>query len=473
MSLKVEKLEHNMARLTIEAGADELEKAINNSYLKNRSKITIPGFRKGKAPRNLIEKMYGKDVFIEEASRELMNDAYAKEINENKDLEVVSRPKGELVQCEAGKPFIFTAEVALKPGVELGKYKGIKVTKIDTAVTDEEVEAEVDREREKNSRINPVEGRAIKDKDIATIDFEGFIDGEAFDGGKGENHDLEIGSHSFIDNFEEQLIGKNKDEDVEVNVTFPEDYHEKSLAGKPALFKVHINNIKEKVMPEADDEFASDVSEFSTLKEYKESIKERLQKNKEADARAKQEDELIKALIDDSNMDIPDAMIDTQAEQMVENYAMNLQSQGLSFDQYIKYTGMTYERMLDQMKDSAKSNIESRLVLEAVAKAENIEASEEEIEKELKDTAARYRMEVDKLKDMLTDDDMDSMKKDIVIRKAADVLVDNAKETAAKKTSSKAKKADEPGVEDAEAQKAEEKPKRKRTTKKKTEAEEE
>ncbi|MBQ9504916.1 MAG: trigger factor [Lachnospiraceae bacterium] len=470
MSLKVEKLEHNMARLTIETGADELEKAINNAYLKNKSRITVPGFRKGKAPRKLIEKMYGSDVFLDEASRELMNDAYAKEVSENKEIEVVSRPRGEVVQLEAGKPFIFTADVALKPEVELGKYKGIKVTKIDTSVSDEEVEAEVDRERDKNSRINDVEGRGIQDKDIATIDFEGFIDGEAFDGGKGEDHDLEIGSHSFIGDFEEQLIGKNKDEDVEVNVTFPEDYHEKSLAGKPALFKVHIKNIKEKVMPEADDEFASDVSEFSTLKEYKDSIKERLHKNKEADAKAKKEDELIKALIADSNMDIPDAMIETQAEQMVENYAMNLQSQGLSFEQYMQYSGMTYETMIDQMKESAKSNIQTRLVLEAVAKAENIEVTDEEIEQEIKDTAARYRMEPDKLKDMLNDSDKETMTKDISIRKAADLLVDNAKETAAKKTTAKSGKADEPGV---DAEEEEEKPKKKKAAKKKTEAEEE
>ncbi|MBO6137431.1 MAG: trigger factor [Lachnospiraceae bacterium] len=471
MSLKVEKLEHNMAILTIEAGADELEKAINNAYLKNRGKITVPGFRKGKAPRNLIEKMYGKEVFYDEASRELMNDAYLREINENKDIEVVSHPRGEVVQLEAGKPFIFTVEVALKPEVELGKYKGIKVTKIDTTVTDEEVDAEVDRERDKNSRINVVEGRAIQDKDIATIDFEGFIDGEAFDGGKGENHDLEIGSHSFIGDFEEQLIGKNKDEDVEVNVSFPEDYHEKSLAGKPALFKVHIKEIKEKVLPEADDEFASDVSEFSTLKEYKDSIRERLQKNKDADAKAKKEDELLKALIDDSNMDIPDAMVEAQAEQMVENYAMNLQSQGLSFEQYMKYTGMNYNTMIDQMKDNAKSNIQTRLVLEAVAKSENIEVTDEEIDQEIKDTAGRYRMEPDKLKDMMTDKDRETMVKDISIRKAADFLVDNAKETAAKKTSSKAKKADEPGV-DADEE-AEEKPKKKRAARKKAETEEE
>ncbi len=471
MSLKVEKLEHNMAKLTIEAGADELEKAINNAYLKNRSKITVPGFRRGKAPRKLIEKMYGSEVFLDEASRELMNDAYAREMSENKELEVVSRPKGDVVQLEAGKPFIFTAEVALKPEVELGKYKGIKVTKIDTSVSDEEVDAEVDRERDKNSRINDVEGRAIQDKDIATIDFEGFIDGEAFDGGKGEDHDLEIGSHSFIGDFEEQLIGKNKDEDVEVNVTFPEDYHEKSLAGKPALFKVHIKNIKEKVMPEADDEFASDVSEFSTLKEYKDSIRERLQKNKEADARAKKEDELIKALIDDSNMDIPDAMVETQAEQMVENYAMNLQSQGLSMEQYMKYTGMNFATMTEQMKESARTNIQTRLVLEAVAKAENIEVTDEEIDKEIQDTANRYRMEFDKLKEMLTDSDKETMTKDISVRKAADFLVDNAKETAAKKTSAKAKKADEPGEDPDEAE--EDKPKKKKVTKKKTEAEEE
>ncbi|MCR5626533.1 MAG: trigger factor [Lachnospiraceae bacterium] len=453
MSLQVEKLEHNMAKLTIEAGADELEKALNSSYLKNRSRISVPGFRKGKAPRKLIEKMYGKEVFYEEAARELMNESYAKEIKEHRELSIVSNPKVDVVQIEAGKPFIYTAEVALKPEVELGKYKGIKVTKIDTTVSAEEIDREIDSEREKNARITNVEGRASKLGDIVTIDFEGFVDDVAFDGGKGTDHDLELGSHSFIDTFEDQLVGKNIDDDVDVNVTFPEEYQEKSLAGKAALFKVKVKNIKEKILPEIDDEFASEVSGFDTLKEYKDDIEARLKRNKEADAKAKKEDELVEALVKDSNMDIPDAMIETQAEQMVENYANRMRQQGLSLQQYMQYTGMTYEKMVDQMKAQAKANIESRLVLEAVVDAEKIEASDEDFEKEMKDMAESYMMEVDKLKEIMGETEQEAIKKDIAVRKAADFLLENAKETAAKKT------------EDEDEDDGEEKPKRGRKKK--------
>ncbi len=431
MSLQVEKLEHNMARLTIEAGADELEKAINQSYLKNRGRIAIPGFRKGKAPRKLIEKMYGADIFFEDASRALVNESYSKETKEHEELKIVSRPKVKIEKMAQGEPFVFTAEVALKPDVELGKYKGIKVTKIDTSVTEEEVEERIKTERERSSRMVPVD-REIRDGDIATIDFEGFIDDVPFDGGKGTDHDLTIGSHSFIDNFEEQLIGKSKDEETEVNVTFPEEYHEKSLAGKEALFKVTIKEVKEKQLPEVDDEFAEDQG-FDSLEEYREDVKKNLQNRKEADAKAKKEDELVRALIDDSKMDIPEAMVETQAEQMVENYAVGIQNQGLSFDRYLKYAGTTPEHMVEQMHDRAKSSIESRLVLEAVAEAEGLAATEEEIEERIAEMAEGYRMEVDKLKEIMGDEEMESVRSEIAIRKAADFLLDNAKEVEEKK----------------------------------------
>ncbi len=437
MSLQVEKLEHNMARLTIEASAEDLEKAINQAYQKNRGQIAIPGFRKGKAPRKLIEKMYGKNVFYEEASRTLVNEAYTREIEEHKELNIVSRPQVKVEKVVEGEPFVFTAEVALKPSVEIGKYKGIKVTKVDTSVTEEEVEERVRREQEQNSRMITVE-RPIRDGDIATIDFEGFVDGEAFDGGKGTDHDLTIGSHSFIDTFEEQLIGKSKDEETEVHVTFPEDYHEKSLAGKEAVFQVTIKEVKEKQLPELDDDFAQDAG-FDSMEDFRKDIQEKIQKRKEADAKAKKEDEAVKALIADSNMDIPDAMVETRAEQMVENYAVSLQNQGLSFDQYMKYTGMTPERLVDQMRDRARSSIESRLVLEAVAEAEHLEATEEEVEERIKEMAEGYRMEAEKLKEIMGEEEKESIRTDLAIQKAADYLLEHAKEVAEKKT----KKAEE------------------------------
>lgn len=427
MSLQVENLEHNMAKLTIEAPAEDFEKACQSAYMKQKSKISVPGFRKGKAPRKLIEKMYGAGVFYEDAANELIPEVYKKELDEHKELDVVSRPKIDVTQIEKDKPFIFTAEVALKPPVELGKYKGVKCTKIDTKVKKAEVQEKIDEERSRDSRIVTVEDRAIQDKDIAVIDFEGFVDGEAFDGGKGTDYELTIGSHSFIDNFEDQLIGHNVGDDVEVNVTFPKEYQEKSLEGKDALFKVKVKGIKEKQLPELDDEYVSDKG-FDTVKEYEADIKKKLTEKKENEAKAKKEDELIQAIIDDSKMDIPDAMIDTEAEALVDNFARRIAAQGMSLDLYMQYTGMTIDRLKNQMTEQAKKNIESRLVLEAIVEAEGIEATDEEFDEEVKKMADNYKMEPDKLKDLMGEEEVNNMKRDLKMQKAVDLILSEAKE---------------------------------------------
>ena len=429
MSVQVEKLEKNMAKLTIEVPAEELEKAIQSAYQKNKGKISVPGFRKGKVPRQLIEKMYGKEVFYEDAANELLPTAYEQAVEECTE-EIVSSPKIEVTQIEAGKPFIFTAEVALKPEVKLGKYKGVKVEKQDTTVTDEEITAELEKERESNARTIEVTDRAVKDGDIATIDFEGFVDGVAFEGGKGENYPLTIGSGSFIPGFEEQLIGKNKDEEVEVNVTFPEDYHAEDLKGKAALFKVTIKEIKEKEIPELDDEFASEVSEFDTLDEYKADIKAKLTEKKEKDAKNAKEEAVIDAIIADAAMEIPEAMLETQQRQIVQDFAQRLQMQGLSLEQYFQFTGLDSAKMLEQVKPQAERKIKSRLVLEAIVAAENIQASDEDYEEELKRVGEGYNMEVDKVKEMLGDNEkaIGQIKEDLAITKAVEFVVKEAKE---------------------------------------------
>lgn len=432
MSLKVEKLEHNMAKLTIESGADELEKALQGAYQKQKGRINIPGFRKGKAPRQLIEKMYGPEVFYEDAANDLINTAYAKALEET-DEEIVSRPQIEVVQIEKGKPFIFTAEVALKPEVQVGKYKGVKVEKINTEVKDAEIEDKLKEEQSRNARKVDVTDRAVKDGDIVNIDYSGSVDGEVFDGGTAKGQDLEIGSHSFIDNFEEQIIGKNIGDEFDVNVTFPEDYHEKSLAGKPAVFKVKLNGIKENQMPELDDDFADEVSEFSTLKEYKEDIKKKLKESKEEEAKRIKTDQALKAIVEDSEMDIPQAMIDTEAEQLVRNFANRFRQQGFTLEQYMQFTGMTADKLKEDMTAQAKLNIETRLVLEAVAKAEKIEATDEELEKELEDMAVQYRVEKDKIREILGDEEVENIRLNLAMQKAADFIVDNSKEDAKKK----------------------------------------
>ena len=426
MSLQVEKLENNTAKLTIEVEASKFDKAIQKAYQKNKNKFNIPGFRKGKVPYAMVEKMYGAAVFYEDAANELISGAYAQAAEES-GLEIVARPEINVTQIEKGKPFIFEAEVTTKPEVKLGKYKGIKVEKADVTVTDEEVAEELDKVKEQNARLVAADDKAVEDGDQTTIDFEGFVDGVAFEGGKGEDYPLTIGSHSFIDTFEEQLIGKKVGEEVEVNVTFPENYQAKELAGKPAMFKVTIKEIKVKEYPELDDDFAQDVSEFDTLDEYKEDIKKNLTEKREKEAEAEKESKVIEAIVNDAEMDIPEKMVEAQAEQMLEEFAQNIAMQGISFEQYLQFTGATVDQMKEQVKPQAQARVESSLVLEAVVKAENIEATEEEVEEEIKEMAGRYNMEADKLKGLLTDSDKENLKKDICARKAAKFVVDEAK----------------------------------------------
>ena len=426
MSLKLEKLENSMAKLTIEVSADELDKAIEKAYQKQKKNISIPGFRKGKVPKAMVEKMYGKEVFYEDAANILIPDAYEKAYDECEE-DIVSTPEIDVVQLEAGKPFIFTATVALKPEIKLGKYKGVKVSKLDNAVTDEEVMAEIERERENSARTVSVD-REVKEKDEVLLDFEGFVDGVAFEGGKGENYPLTIGSGAFIPGFEDQLKGVKKGEDVEVKVTFPEDYHAEDLKGKEAVFKCKVNEIKEKQLPELDDEFAAEVSEYETFDEYKEATKKNLQDKKELDNKNKKEDEVIEAIVKASEIEIPAAMLETQKRQMVNDFAQNLQAQGLSMDQYMNFTGLTAEKLLEQVEPNAKKRIESRLVLEAVVKAENIEISDEDYAKELERMAESYKMELDKIKELVSEDAAKQIKEDLAISKAVDFVVSNAKE---------------------------------------------
>lgn len=425
MSLQVEKLEKNMAKLTIEAPADEFEKAVEKSYQKNKNRMSVPGFRKGKVPRKMLEKMYGAQIFFEDAINDLIPEVYSREVTAAEDLEIVSQPKIEVTQAEAGQSFVFTAEVALKPAVELGQYKGLAVEKDSVEVTDEDVAAEIEKVRKENSRTISVEDRAVEDGDIATIDFEGFIDGEAFEGGKGTDYPLTIGSHSFIDTFEEQLVGKNLNEEVEVNVTFPEDYQAKELAGKPAMFKVTVKELKKVELPEADDEFAQDVSEFDTLEEYKNDIRTKLTEQKETEAKNALEDKAVAAVVEGAKMDIPEPMIDLQVRQMAENFARRLQSQGISWEQYCQFTGMTTDKLFEQMRPQALKTIQSRLVLEAVAAAENIIASEEDFAAEIDKMAEAYKMEADKIKEMMGEEEKNSIMKDLAVTKAAEFIVAN------------------------------------------------
>ena len=433
MSVKVENLEHNMAKLTIEVSAEELEKALNTAYNKQKRQISVPGFRKGKVPRAMIEKMYGAEIFYEDAANELMQQTYPSAVDES-GVDIVSRPTVDVVQIEKGKPFIYTAEVATRPEVALGKYMGVTVTKIDTSVTEEEVEAELENQRNTNARTVTVTDRPVKEGDTAVIDFEGFVDGVAFDGGKAENHSLEIGSHSFIDTFEDQLVGKNAGDEVEVNVTFPEEYQAADLAGKPAVFKVKINEIKAKELPELNDEFAQDVAGVDTLAEYKEELKKNLTEKKENEAKKTKEDEAIQKIIDKSKMDLPEAMIDTQCETMVNEFAQRIAQSGLSMDQYLQFSGMTVDQLKEQVRPEAETRIKSSLVLEQIAKEENIEVSDEDIDAEIEKMAKAYGMEADKLKEYMGDSEKESMKRDLAITKAVDLIMENVKERAKAKT---------------------------------------
>ena len=441
MSLQVEKLEKNMAKLTIEADAEAFEKAVEKAYQKEKSRISIPGFRKGKVPRQMVERMYGKEVFYEEAANLLIPDAYDEALDACEE-DIVSSPQIEVVQIESGKPFIFTATVALKPEVKLGKYKGVKVDKIDTAVTDEEIDEALNRERENNARTITVEDRPVKDGDMTILDFEGFVDGEAFEGGKGENYPLTIGSGAFIPGFEDQLVGAEVGKEVEVKVTFPEDYQAEHLQGKEAVFKCTVKEIKEKELPELNDEFASDVSEFDTLAEYREDVKKNLEEQKIKEAKKAKEEAALKAVVEDSEMEIPEAMLQTQQKQMVDEFAQRITMQGLSMEQYFQFTGTNYQQMAEQVKPQAEERIRTRLVLEAVAKAENIEATEEDYEEELKTMAEVYQMELDKVRDLMGEREKKNILQDLVVRKAAEFVAENAKEgkaTRAKKASKEEK----------------------------------
>ena len=426
MSVQVEKLEKNMAKLTIEVSAAEFEKALEDAFLKNKNKISVPGFRKGKVPRQMVEKMYGPEIFYEDAANALIPDAYSKALDECEE-DIVSSPEIDVTQIEKGKSFIFTATVALKPEVKLGKYKGVKVEAAEVTVTDEEVDAKIEKERENNARTIEVTDRPVKDGDMTVLDFEGFVDGVAFDGGKGENYPLTIGSGEFIPGFEEQLVGAEIGKEVEVNVTFPEDYQAEELKGKAAVFKCTIKEIKEKELPALDDEFASEVSEFDTLEEYKKDVKETLTIEKEKAAREAKEAAVIDAIIADSDMDIPEAMVTTQQKQMIDEFAQRMQMQGLSMEQYFQFTGATLDKMMEQVKPQAETRIKSRLVLEAVAAKEGIEATEEDYEEEIKTMAEVYQMEPDKIKEMLPEKSVKGIKEDIAVKKAAEFVVNNAK----------------------------------------------
>lgn len=427
MSVQVEKLEKNMAKLTVEVPAEDVEKAIQSAYLKARKSINIPGFRKGKAPRQLIEKMYGKEVFYNDAIDELLPKAYGDAADECGE-ELVSRPKIDIVQMESGKPFIFNAEVAVKPGVELGEYKGVQVEKTPVEVADEAVEAELLKEREANARNITVDDRAVQNGDMISLDFDGSVDGVPFEGGKSEGYELTVGSGSFIPGFEDQLIGAEIGKDLDVNVTFPEEYHAKELAGKAAVFKCRVNSIKVKELPEVDDEFAQEVSEFDTLDEYKADIRARLLKEKEEEAKKIKEDLVIQKIIEGAKMEIPDAMVDFQTEQLMDDFAQRMQAQGLSLQQYFQFSGMTEEQYRAQMKPRALQNIQSRLVLEAVAKAENLEATQEDVDAEVQRMADLYKMEVERVKELFGEYQLEEIKKDLVIQKAIELVRDAAVE---------------------------------------------
>ena len=427
MSLQVEKLEKNMAKLTIEVPAEELEKAMQNAYLRAKNKITIPGFRKGKAPRKMIEQMYGKGIFLEDAANALIPEQYSKALEEC-DLEIVSQPEIDVTQIEPGKAFIFTAEVAVKPEVTLGEYKGLEVPKSETEVTDEEIEAELKKEQEKNSRTITVEDRGAENGDIATIDFEGFVDGTAFEGGKGTDYPLTLGSGSFIPGFEDQLVGAKAGDHVEVNVTFPEEYQSKDLAGKAAVFQCDVKKVETKELPELDDDFAQDVSEFDTLAEYKEDIKKNLTERKEREARTAKENAAVDKAIENAQMEIPDAMIETQISQMLDDFSRRMQAQGLTMEQYMQFTGLTADKMREEMKPQALKRIQTRLVLEKIAETENIQPSEEEVNEEIGKMAEMYKMEADKLKELLGDRELEQMKKDMAVQKAVTLVADEAKE---------------------------------------------
>lgn len=427
MNVKVETLEKSMIKLTIEVDAERFEQGMKHAYNKNKGKINMPGFRKGRAPRQLIEKNYGPEIFYEDAVNYIMPDAYDKAVEDN-DLQVVSRPEIDVEQVEKGKAMIFTAKVAVKPEVTLGEYKGLEIEKVEVNVTDEDIDVEINKVKEQNSRLITVTDRDVEDGDEVIVDFEGFVDGVAFEGGKAEDYTLTIGSHSFIDTFEEQLVGKEVGKEVEVNVTFPEEYQQEELKGKPAVFKVTVKEIKVKEFPEVDDEFAKDVSEFETLAEYKEDIKAKLLEQKENSAKQQKQEAVVEKAVENATMEVADEMIDLQAENMAYDFSQRLQYQGLSLEQYFQFTGQNMATLKDNMKVEAEKKIKSRIVLEAIAKAENIEISEEEVKEELEKMAKTYNMEYDKLTETMGEEEKESIKEDIKSNKAVELIVEHAKE---------------------------------------------
>lgn len=427
MSVQVENLEKNMAKLTITVPAESFEKAIQGAYTRQKSRISIPGFRKGKVPRAMIEKVYGPEVFYEDAANEVINREYPQAMDES-DLDIVSRPEIEIVQIQKGQEFVFEAKVAVKPEVTLGEYKGVSVTKVDTQVTDEEIDADLENTRNMQARTVEVKDRPVEQGDIVVIDYEGFADGVAFEGGKDENHSLEIGSHSFIDTFEDQLVGKNAGDDVEVNVTFPQEYHAAELAGKPALFKVKIHTIKTREIPELDDEFASMVSEFETLEEYRQDVKKKLEERKAEEAKRTQENEAVQKIVEVSSMELPEPMIEMQCENIIQEFANRISQQGLTMEQYFQFSGTNLDRMKEQVHPEAVQRIQNSLVLEQIAKAENLEVSEEEMQDELKKIAASYGMQVEKLKEFISEEEQDNMKNDLLLQKAVNLVMENSVE---------------------------------------------
>ena len=478
MSFNVEKLENSMAKITIEVAFDEFNKAVDKVYLKQKGRIQLPGFRKGKAPRHMIEKMYGEGVFYEDAVNDIIPDAYSKAAAES-GLDITSQPDIDVVQLEKGKPFIFTATVALKPELKLGQYKGVEVEKRDTTVTEEAITAEIDKERESNARMIEIDDRAVEDGDTVNVDYEGSIDGVPFDGGKADGYELVIGSHTFIDTFEDQLIGKNIGEDVEVNVTFPEEYHSEELAGKPALFKVKINGIQKKELPELDDEFAQDVSEFDTFAEYKESVATKLKEQKEKDAKYIKEREAVAQAADNSEVEIPTPMLETQVTYMIDDFGRRIKQQGLTMEQYMQFTGLTYEQMQEQMRPEAVKRIKSRLTLEAVVAAEKIEISDERVDEEIEKMAKRYGMKFEDLKKEITEPEIVEMKMDLACEEASAFIGANAvevekkeeaEEKPAKKTTKKATTKKAAKTDDAEEKPAKKTTAKKTTTKKTTKA---
>ncbi len=426
MSLQVEKLEKNMAKLTVEVSAEQFEEALKTSYIKNKNRFSVPGFRKGKVPQSLVEKMYGEEVLYEDAINEVLNRTYSDAADES-GLEIDSRPEIDVTQVKKGQPMIYTATVAVKPEVTLGEYKGIEVERAKPEVTDADIEAEIKKAQDQNSRLIAVEDRPVADGDQTVIDFAGSVDGTAFEGGTAEDYPLTIGSHSFIEGFEEQIIGMSLNEEKDIEVTFPENYHAADLAGKPAVFKVKVKEIKVKELPEVDDEFASEVSDFETLDEYKADLREKLEKTKQAQATAENENNVVAKVVENASMDIPEAMIDLQVDNMIDDYAANMRRQGLSLEQYFQFTGMTMEQLRDEVRPEAQQRIRTRLVLEAVVAAEKIEASDESVEEELKKMAERYKMEPDQIKESMGDRGIERMKEDLAIQEAVDFLVAEAK----------------------------------------------